>query len=83
MRGAIIQPDQINMGVLLLYLVKSDLPIVGYCTRIHCTGHFLQGAINTRPCITLYNVHCTMYISLYQIFLKSTVYGIASRLKRP
>ena len=34
----------------------------------------------------MYNVHCTfstMYISLYQIFLKSTVYEISSLDKRP
>ena len=32
--------------------VQCPLSSVSYCTRIHLTSHFIQGARNTRPCIT-------------------------------
>jgi hypothetical protein len=41
-----------------------------------CIGIYID--IDTGICIDI-----VIYISLYQIFLISTVFGIASRLKRP
>ena len=32
-----------DMVMFFWYLVKIDLPSVGYCKRVHWTSHFLQG----------------------------------------
>ena len=36
-----IQGGQLNIAVVFLYLVKSDLSF--FCTRVHWTSHFIQG----------------------------------------
>ena len=37
-----VQKDQLNMSGFFWYLVKSDLSIVHYSTRVHWTSHFYQ-----------------------------------------
>ena len=48
-----IQGGQLNIAVVFLYLVKSDLSF--FCTRVHWTSHFIQGTrkkhiLNLSPC---------------------------------
>ena len=45
-----IQCDQLNMAVFF-GTFKNYLSSVRYCTRVHCTSHFLQGTRKTRPCL--------------------------------
>ena len=53
-RVSTTRPDK--HGRVSWYLVKSDVYFLRYCTHVHWTSHFLQGTINTRPCLTGYPV---------------------------
>ena len=56
-----VQPDQINIAMWFWYLVKRDLPSVGYCTRVHRTSHCLHVTRKTRPCSTGHPVFAMFY----------------------
>ena len=54
-----VQPDQINIAMSFWYHAKSDFSSVRY----YITGKldFLQGTLNTRPCITWHPVVVVIY----------------------
>ena len=46
--------NQINIAVFFCYLVKIDATVSSLLySSVHWTSHVLQGARNTRPCITV------------------------------
>ena len=49
-----IQPDQIDIAVVVWYLVKSGALLN---SSVHWTSHILQGTSNTRPCLTGHPVY--------------------------
>ena len=74
MVSKVIKTDQVYMAVRW-YLVKSDMSSARHCSSVH----FLQGTINTRPCITepwtlnlpkvFKNIFCTRVRSQMMIYV--------------
>ena len=48
------------MAVSFWYSVKSDVSCVRYCICVHWTSHFLQGTINTKPCLNDHPVYSVL-----------------------
>ena len=75
----------VKHGCVFLVHCKSDFSSVRYCTPVHWTSRFLQGTINTQPCLTGHTAWLFLPMRLISttLLLKSCIWIVKTCLKCP